>query len=93
MNKTRIKIGTVSLSSSLVIFETHTPRTFEAFFAVCIISNAVFLGVEVEYFVAHPAPGEGEELARQDKTSKCLKESKWSKCPQPIHFERLGTTR
>eukprot|EP00435_Cladocopium_sp_Y103_P034293 s1325_g8.t2 len=29
---------------------------FEAFFAVCIISNAVFLGVEVEYYVQHPGP-------------------------------------
>lgn len=29
---------------------------FEAFFAVCIISNAVFLGVEVEYYVQNPGP-------------------------------------
>ena len=29
-------------------------RSFEAFFAVCIISNAVFLGVEVEYYVRNP---------------------------------------
>jgi len=30
--------------------------SFEAFFAVCIMSNAVFLGVEVEYYVRNPGP-------------------------------------
>lgn len=51
------------ISSSIPSFYTtiltilicfHLQRPFEVFFAVCIISNAVFLGVEVEYYVQNP---------------------------------------